>query len=495
MKTLQHLVPPETLEVTGDLGVSISGITYDSRRAGPGLLFVALTGANVDGHTFISQAVAQGAAAVLVEKPVAGLPVPVIRVPDTRKALSFMAAAFFDRPSENVTLIGVTGTKGKTTTTYLIQSILKRRHGQAFRFGTVEHDLGKIVLPAKNTTPESLDLMTLLHDAAQSGSRAGVMEVSSHALKGTRVSHLQFAAAGFTNLSLEHTEFHPNMEDYFLAKRRLFTELLPQGRRAVVNLDDAYGERLANELRAVGVPLTGISLQRPDADLRVENLQITGTRSSFTFIAEGASHPCTIALPGHFNVSNALMAAALCRAVGADWAQIIAGLQDVERVPGRFETIRNERGVTVIVDYAHSPQALENVIKAARPLAIKRVITVFGCGGNRSHEKRPVMGKIAAELSDVAIVTSDNPRREKPEDIIEMIMGGVRQVPENARAEIHVEADRRKAIGLAVALAQSGDVLLIAGKGHETGQTFADKVVPFDDREMAREFLQGEQHV
>lgn len=494
MKTLQELLSGHTHESTGNLDTPVSSVTYDSRQVQPGALFVALPGANADGTTFIEDAVKRGAAAVVTQAPIDGLNVPTIRVADARRALSRLGSAFYNHPSRDVTLIGITGTKGKTTTTYLVQSILKTAMGKAFRFGTVEHDLGGTVKPAKNTTPESLDLMSFLDEAKKSGCRAGVMEVSSHALKNWRVEDLTFAVAGFSNLSMEHTEFHPTMEDYFQAKRRLFANLLPKGKTSVVNIDTDYGARLAEEIRGSGAPVLTVSLDKPGADFHARNLDITGRQSRFTLVAGEKTFSCEIQLPGHFNAGNALMAGALCAAVGIGWDDILAGLAAVKRVPGRFETIPNTRDLTVIVDYAHSPASLENVLKAVRPLTKKRVITVFGCGGNRSPDKRPVMGRISAELSDVTIVTSDNPRKEKPEEIISQILGGIDRASSRSGREVHVEADRRKAIDLAVSMATPGDIVLIAGKGHETGQTFADRVIPFDDREVARECLERRSH-
>lgn len=491
MKRLSMLTPFPVLERSGDSDVEISGVAFDSRKVGPGFLFAAMPGSAADGATFIEDAVRRGAAAVVTQAPLAGIPVPSIRVTDARRALSAIARLFHDDPSKDLHLVGITGTKGKTTTTYLVQSILRKAFGTAFRFGTVEYDLGFAVRPAKNTTPESLDLSALLAEARAKGVRAGVMEVSSHALRSCRVEDLTFATAGFSNLSLEHTEFHPDMEDYYQAKRRLFLDLTPADRGLVIGIDDDWGRRLADECRLAGRSISTVSV-KGTADLYATNIRLSGMATEFTLVADGEERPCRIALAGEFNVFNALMAAGLARCLGIGWEMIMDGITSLDTVPGRFESIANDRGVTVIVDYAHSPAALENLLHAVRPLAVNgRVISVFGCGGNRSIEKRPVMGRLSATLADITIVTSDNPRKENPTDIISHIISGIDAVPSAQRREVHVEADRRKAIALAISIAKSGDVLLIAGKGHETGQIFADRTVPFDDRIVAKELLEG----
>ncbi|NLI76949.1 MAG: UDP-N-acetylmuramoyl-L-alanyl-D-glutamate--2,6-diaminopimelate ligase [Candidatus Riflebacteria bacterium] len=494
MPSLRHLHPRSVLATIGNQDTPIQSVVYDSRQAGPGCLFVAMPGQTHDGAAFLADAVGRGAAAVVTQGDLAGLTVPAIRVPDARQALSEIARAFHGDPSSRLTLVGITGTKGKTTTTYLVQAILARKFGTAFRFGTVEYDLGFSRLPARNTTPESLELVSLMAAALDKGVTAGVMEVSSHALKTWRVEDLTFAAAGFSNLSLEHTEFHPTMEDYFQAKRRLFLDLLPRGRPAIIAVDDEYGRRLVEDCRHAGVRFQTLSLTDTRADFHAARLTRTATGQAFDLVALGQRVPLELPLVGGFNVANALMAAALGHAVGADWTAVAAGLAAVGTVPGRFESIPNTRDLTVIVDYAHSPAALENVLRAARPMARCRLITVFGCGGNRSHEKRPVMGRLAATLSDVTVVTSDNPRQEQPEDIIAQIVAGIAAVPAADKGAVHVEPDRHKAIELALSLARPGDLVLIAGKGHETGQTFADRTVPFDDREVARHCLEAATH-
>ena len=490
---LRQLCSIDPIETRGNLDLAIDSVVFDSRKARPGSLFVAIPGNSVDGGSFIKDAVSRGAVAVVTEESGLGeLSVPVMQVLDSRRALSRIAKVFYGNPSSQVVLIGITGTKGKTTTTYLAQSILKRQFGKAFRFGTIENDLGETRIPAKNTTPESLELVSLISQALESGMKAGIMEVSSHALKTWRVEDLSFAAAGFSNLSFEHSEFHPTMEDYFQAKRRLFVDLLPRDKTAIISIDDDFGRRLVIDGKEAGATIRTLSLSDPAADIHAEKIVPDFAGAEFEIVAEGTRIPAKTSLIGGFNICNALMAAALCRSVGASWDQIAEGISDIKTVPGRFETVPNERKLTVIVDYAHSPAALENVLKAARPLVKGRLITVFGCGGNRSHEKRPIMGRLSATLSDVTVVTSDNPRKEKPLDIISEISRGMAELASDKKGEVFVEEDRRKAIGMAISMAKPGDLVLIAGKGHEPGQTFADRTIPFDDRKVAREFLKGE---
>lgn len=494
MKRFADLLPADRLEIRGAPETEIHDVAFDSRRVGRGSLFVALPGSTVDGGAFIADAIVRGASAIVTEGPIEAMGIPAARVRNARRALSSIAARFFDHPDRQVTLLGLTGTKGKTTTTYMVQSILKRHFARAFRFGTVEYDLSFEQRPARNTTPESLDLMRLIAECRTHNVPSGVMEVSSHALKTSRVEDLSFAAAGFTNLSLEHTEFHPDMEDYFQAKRRLFLELLPSDKPSLINIDDDWGRRLAREIHEAGRPLFTISNEDGAAQFHARDVQMSGTGTTFTLCHRESRIPCRIQMPGPFNLANALMAAAMCHAVGIDWPAIAAGLAAVNNVPGRFETIPNNRQLTVLVDYAHSPASLENILQAVQPLLGPqgRIITVFGCGGNRSREKRPIMGKLAATLSDIAIVTSDNPRNESPETIIDEIFAGITTLAHDERGVIHREADRRAAIGRAIHLGQPGDVIIVAGKGHETGQTFGNQTLPFDDREVCREFLTKE---
>ena len=489
MKTLRSILPSNVLSTTGVLDIEITGVTFDSRKVSKGNLFVALQGQHVDGGAFIFDAIERGAAAVLTEGIRKNIEVPVVKVDNARQALSEVSALFYDNPSQKLKLLGITGTKGKTTITYLVQSILKKAFQNAFRIGTIEYDMEYEKIAASNTTPESQVLQAMLDQALKNGIKHGVIEVSSHSLKTWRVEHLSFAVAGFTNLSLEHTEFHPNMDDYYNAKKRFFTEIADRQKVCVIGIDNEYGKKLADECRGLGLRVQTLSVHDHTADFFCENLKMSGTNSEFLICNGVDKNRCVINLAGEFNVFNALMAAAMARAAGADWSSVCEGLSSLKNVPGRLETIANDRGVNVVVDYAHSPDALKNVLTTLRTVTRKRLITVFGCGGNRSHEKRPIMGQVAAQCSDVVIVTSDNPRKESPESIVEQIISGIKADTAYDTKLCIQEIDRKTAIFKALKMAEAGDTVVIAGKGHETGQYFADKTVPFDDREVARSFF------
>jgi UDP-N-acetylmuramoyl-L-alanyl-D-glutamate--2,6-diaminopimelate ligase len=426
----------------------ITDLAYDTRAVEPGAAFFCISGSNVDGHDLAPEAVDHGAAALVVERPVAP-PVPQLVVHSVRASMGPAAVAFFDDPSRELDVVGVTGTAGKTTTTYLIDSILRCAGRSVGLLGNIERRVGGETRPAALNTPEAIDLQRLLREMAGAGDDACVLEATSHASVQGRLDGVRFVVLVFTNLAHEHLDFHGSMDEYFAAKRRLFD----QAEVAVVNVTDEWGQRLARELpRAI------------------------------TF---DASTPldASLALPGRFNVENALGAAAAARALGVDEPTIRRGLEAVRGVPGRFESVDEGQPFRVIVDYAHKPASLENVLREARALARGRVICVFGCGGDRDREKRPVMGRIAHELADVAIVTSDNPRSEDPLAIIDEVLQGA--------PDLDVEPDRRAAITRAIEAARDDDVVLIAGKGHEPGQEIAGVKLPFDDREVAREALRA----
>lgn len=489
MKLLKDIIPSDIIETSGDLNVEITGICFDSRKVQKGDLFVALNGKNIDGCVFLFDAISHGAAAALIEGNRNNIEIPVIKVKNARAALSEVSAKFYDKPSEKIKLIGITGTKGKTTISYMVQSILKKAYNQAFRMGTIDYDMGYAVIPAKNTTPESQVLHSLMAEALKNGIDHGVIEVSSHSLKMFRVEDINFSVAGFTNLSLEHTEFHPDMDDYFMAKRRLFVELPSKSKKNVIGIDNEYGPKMLKECKDAGLDTMTVSVDNQNADVHAVNPIIKGSESSFTLFCNGEEKPCKINMGGHYNVFNALIAAGMCSALGVSIDDICAGLEALKSVPGRLEAIENDKGINVVVDYAHSPDALKNVLSALRPVTEKRIITVFGCGGDRSKEKRPVMGKTALEASDVVIVTSDNPRREDPEAIINEIMTGINSDGKSENKTVIREVDRKEAIYKALSMAEAGDTVLIAGKGHEVGQYFADRTIPFDDREVARSFF------
>ncbi|TML45964.1 MAG: UDP-N-acetylmuramoyl-L-alanyl-D-glutamate--2,6-diaminopimelate ligase [Actinobacteria bacterium] len=455
--------------------VEISDLAYDTRAVGPGALFFCVPGERHDGHAFAREAVERGAAALAVER-VLELDLAQLVVPDVRRAMAQAAVVFFENPTRELEVAGVTGTNGKTTTTFLLHSILAAAGRRPGLLGTIESRIGGDPRPAIRTTPEAIDLQRAFRQMLDAGNRSCALEATSHGSELGRLDGVRFSALAFTNLGQDHLDFHGTFERYFDAKRRLFVE----GERppAAVNVGDSYGRRLAEDLRALGhQPLVTFGTA-DEADIRAEQLELDGNGARLR--AGGIA--LRTRLRGRFNVENVLAAVAVSRLLGVDNDAIAAGVEALEGVPGRFEAVDAGQPFTVVVDYSHKPDALENVLRTAREFARNRVICVFGCGGDRDRAKRPLMGRIASELADVAIVTSDNPRSEDPEAIIaEVVAGG--------GASLEVEPDRAAAIERALALAADGDVVVIAGKGHEQGQEFAGRVIPFDDREVAREAL------
>jgi UDP-N-acetylmuramoyl-L-alanyl-D-glutamate--2,6-diaminopimelate ligase len=455
--------------------VEISDLAYDTRAVGPGALFFCVPGERHDGHAFARDAVERGAVALVVER-VLELDVSQLVVPDARRAMAQAAVVFFDDPTRTLEVAGVTGTNGKTTTTFLLHSILGAAGRRPGLLGTIESLIGGERRPALRTTPEAIDLQRAFRDMLGAGDRSCALEATSHGSELGRLDGVRFSALAFTNLGQDHLDFHGTFERYFDAKRRLFVE----GERppAAVNVGDDYGRRLAEELRALGHEALLTFGTADDADIRPEQLELDGNGARL----RAGGIELRTRLRGRFNVENVLAAVAVSRLLGVENDAIAAGVEALEGVPGRFEAVEAGQPFAVVVDYSHKPDALENVLRTAREIARSRVICVFGCGGDRDRGKRPLMGRIASELADVAIVTSDNPRSEDPDAIIAEVVAG-------AGASLEVEPDRAAAIGRALALAQEGDVVVIAGKGHEQGQEFAGRVVPFDDREVAREAL------
>ncbi|MGN6190028.1 MAG: UDP-N-acetylmuramoyl-L-alanyl-D-glutamate--2,6-diaminopimelate ligase [Conexibacter sp.] len=458
----------------------ITALAYDNRRVVPGTLFFCVPGFTRDGHDFAPDAVARGAAALVVERPL-GLGVPEVVVEDVRAAMGPAAARFHGDPTATLDVVGITGTNGKTTTAFLVRALLEAAGRQCGLLGTVTAFVGGVERPVERTTAEAIDLQRDFRAMRDGGDVACAMEVSSHALRLGRADGTRFAAAIFTNLTQDHLDFHPTMEDYFLAKRRLFEGDLGV---AIVNVDDPYGRRLAGELpHAITFAIDH------EATYRATDVESGFAGSRFTALTPEGPIALTTPLPGRFNVSNVLGAVAAVRALGVEWETIASALPDIGRVPGRFEPVDEGQPFAVLVDYAHTPDSLENVLNAARPLTQGRLICVFGCGGDRDRGKRPLMGEIAARLADRTLVTSDNPRSEQPEAIVEEILAGV---PPERRAHVAAEVDRRAAIAQALAEAQDGDVVVIAGKGHEQGQEYEDgRKVPFDDVTVAREALRS----
>ncbi|MFZ0091942.1 MAG: UDP-N-acetylmuramoyl-L-alanyl-D-glutamate--2,6-diaminopimelate ligase [Solirubrobacteraceae bacterium] len=461
----------------GSGSVEIRGLAYDNRLVEPGTLFFCVSGFTRDGHDFAPDAVARGAVALVVERPLR-LGVPEVQVANVRGAMAPAAAAFYGDPTARLTTVGITGTNGKTTSAFLVRALLEADGRQTGLLGTVKSVIGAVAHDVERTTPEAIDLQRTFRDMLAGGDEACVMEVSSHALALHRADAIHFAAAIFTNLTQDHLDFHPTMEDYFAAKRMLFVEGRPGA--AVVNVDDPYGARLAGELTgAITFALHG------DAAYRATEVHTDLTGARFTVQTPDGELALRSPLRGEFNVANVLGALAVGRVLGVGLDTCAAAIATAGQVPGRFETVDEGQPFAVLVDYAHTPDSLENVLRAARELSDGRLHVVFGCGGDRDRGKRPVMGEIARRLADRVIVTSDNPRSEDPEAIIAEILDG-------AGRDVSHDADRRTAIAAAIADAAAGDVVVIAGKGHEQGQEFHDgRKIAFDDVTVAREILRG----
>ena len=474
------------IDVNGDSEREISGVYYVSRQVSSDGLFVAIAGYSTDGHKFIPQAIKAGAAAVLVEREVEVPPgIIVVRVPDTRTALPLVASNFYGAPSRQLRMVGVTGTNGKTTTSHLITAILYEAGYLTGILGTLYARWNGREEVLAHTTPESVDLERFCRQVWDEGGKYVVMEVSSHALELARVDGIEFDVALFTNLTQDHLDYHKNLDNYLRAKLKLFAMLGDASDKlAVINADDPYCSDFAAAARC---RVVSYGVER-DAAVRARDIKVSAEGSEFTVVGAGQEFDIKLNLAGLFNVYNALGAIALTLYEGISPEVIQKGLAKVSGVPGRFESVSCGQNFAVIVDYAHTPDGLENILKTARQLRPDRIITVFGCGGDRDRSKRPLMGEIAARYSDLCLVTSDNPRNEEPQAIIEDILPGVQKVPDS---RYQVIPDRREAIRQAVGLARPNDMVIIAGKGHEDYQIVKGKVLPFDDREVARDFLRG----
>jgi UDP-N-acetylmuramoyl-L-alanyl-D-glutamate--2,6-diaminopimelate ligase len=483
---------------SGNMEVEIRGLSYDSRSVAPGSLFFALRGAAVDGHLFLHQAVQAGAAALVVEDDAAVPPgVPFVTVRNARLAMSLMAAAFFENPTDGVPLVGITGTNGKTTTTYLIEAMLEKSGIPTAVLGTINYRFRGTTLPAPNTTPESVDLQKILRQLVDLGARGVVMEVSSHALEQRRVDGCRFDVGIFTNLTRDHLDYHHDMDSYRISKQRFFSDLLAPDsvkpvRSAVVNIDDPAGSQFT---AAAACPVISYGVSA-EARVAARDVIFSTDGISGTLCTPSGEIDFTSKLLGRFNLYNILAASAASFALGVPLQAIRAGISEHGKVEGRLERVDNDRGVTLLVDYAHTGDALENVLSTLSELEHGRIVTVFGCGGDRDRGKRPIMGAIAGRYSDLAIITSDNPRTEGPESIIAEIRAGIlplgirEYTPSDLtggiaeRGFLCVES-RREAIRLAVRLSEPDDIVLIAGKGHEDYQIIGTEKHHFDDREEA----------
>ena len=485
LKTLAAVIPIR--QVIGLLDREVEGIYYDSRRVQKNGLYVAVRGARVDGHQFTEQAIERGATTIVVERPETHSRATSLVVDDSRRALADLALTFYKKPALRLKMAGITGTNGKTTTAFLLKHICESAGLRSGLIGTVRYQIGERVLPATRTTPESADVQELLAQMVNAGCHAAVMEVSSHALAQERTRGLEWDVAVFTNLTQDHLDFHRTMEDYFEAKAGLFTGLQNQPNKkaaiSVINLDDRYGEQLVKRLGETAPVVTYGLAQR--ADFRASNYRTEFGGTSFQLDARGRSYLVRVPLIGRFNVANALAALAAAASLGINLRDAVLSLGKAPQVPGRLEAVPAKRQFQIFVDYAHTDDALLNVLKTLRELSPRRLICVFGAGGDRDQQKRPLMGRVADQNADYSIITSDNPRKEDPLAIIEEVKKGFRS------GNFEAVPDRAEAITRAISLAQPRDIVLIAGKGHEAYQEFADHTVPFDDLQVAQRAIEN----
>jgi UDP-N-acetylmuramoyl-L-alanyl-D-glutamate--2,6-diaminopimelate ligase len=487
MQIKQLIADLPAILVEGALDREVLGVAYDSRRVTPGMVFVAVPGLKTDGHSYIENAIERGAVAVVCERNgFISQRAAKIKVKDTREALARLSAVFYQRPSARLKVIGITGTNGKTTVAFMVKQILERAGIKTGLMGTIRYEIGERVIPAHRTTPESLDIQQMMAQMLRADCQACVMEVSSHALEQKRVMEIDFDAIIFTNLTQDHLDFHGNMETYYLAKKKLFAQWPnhDKPRTALINIDDAFGQRLLVESDAEVKLSYGID---QTAQIRATHIQLGRQETQMEIQTPQKSLPCRLPLLGRHNVYNALAAFGAARALDVPCKTIIKALESMQPVPGRLELVPGSQPFTVLVDYAHTDDALRNVLTALKEITVGRVLLVFGCGGNRDSGKRPKMGRVAAELADYSVITSDNPRKESAATIASQIQEGYWKVRQDG---CHMELDRHRAIDETIRLAKPGDTVLIAGKGHETCQEFEDTIVPFDDRVFALETLE-----
>src|SRR5213082_3652451 len=485
LKVLAGAITPR--RVSGSLDREVESIAYHSRRVQRNTLFVAIRGEKSDGHQFVDQAIELGASVIVAEREISSPRATCLVVEDSRLALADLSSAFYGVPARKLKMAAVTGTNGKTTTTFLIKHICEKAGMRCGLLGTVQYEIGDRILPAIRTTPEALDIQELLAQIVNAGGRAAAMEVSSHALAQDRTRGIEWDVAVFTNLTQDHLDFHRTMENYFEAKAKLFTQLAEQQKKkkpvAVINIDDRYGRQLLAKIhKKVSVVTFGMGAS---ADFRASNYRMEFAGTSYQLDARGKSYLVRVPLIGRFNVANSLAALAASTALGVGLREAVLSLAKSPQVPGRLEIVPAKRQFQVFVDYAHTPDALLNVLKTLRELGPRRLIVVFGCGGNRGREKRPLMGQVVDQNTDYAIITSDNPRKEDPDKIIAEVEKGFRG---NHFEKI---TDRAQAISRAIEIAQPSDIVLIAGKGHENYQEFADHTVPFEDIQVARRAIES----
>lgn len=500
-KKLQDILAVVSYDrLEGSADQVITDVTADSRVVQKGSLFICLDGAHVDGHRFAASAVEKGASAVIASRPVdVPASASVIYVKDTRKAMEQATPFFFDYPAGKMRMIAVTGTNGKTTTSHITAHILQHAGYKTGVIGTIHMLIGDKEYPTHNTTPDVVDLEKMLYQMTEAGVTHVCMEVSSHALVMGRVEGIEFDNATFTNLTEDHLDYHKTMERYAAAKAVLFQKVSAPGQKkgnksAHINIDVPYADVMEHAVADQTIcPLYTYSVEKP-SDLQASHIVFGAGSSEFSVTYQGKSYPVRTNLAGRFNVYNVLAAMSAALGEGLSMEDIIAALADFHSVPGRFELINEGQPFTVVVDYAHTPDGLENILKTAQEIRKGRIISVFGCGGDRDKMKRPIMGRIGARYSDVVIVTSDNPRTEDPSVIVSEVAAGVAEIAAEKPSLVYeIEVNRRDAIRRAIAMAKPGDMVIIAGKGHENYQILKDRTIHFDDREEARAAIRGEE--
>lgn len=486
MKLKNILEGIDIVHIDGSMDINIDGIAYDSRKVNQGDVFVCISGYKTDGHQYIKDAIEKGAAAIVVEKNIDVQPntTVVIQVPDTREALSKLSSDFYNHPTKKLKIFGVTGTNGKTTITYMINKILETAQISCSVLGTISYKIGKKEYNSPNTTPESYELQKMFNEMINENIQACAMEVSSHSLALKRVNDIDFDYGIFTNLTPDHLDFHHDFEHYYNSKKELF---LKTTQANIINVDDDYGKKLVHELHKMNTKCLTYAIDE-SADYKAENVQISERFSDFDISKDNdiIGH-IKLPIPGTFSVYNALAATVSCLSSGIGFETIKKGLESLKGVPGRFEVVENKKGKLVIVDYAHTPDALEKVLNTANGFKKGRLICVFGCGGERDRTKRPLMGKAAGTLSDYCIITSDNPRNEDPKQILHDTEEGII----DTGCQYEIIQDRYDAIKRAIEICGDNDLILLAGKGHETYQVLGNESIHFDDREVVREIING----
>ncbi|SHI62252.1 UDP-N-acetylmuramoyl-L-alanyl-D-glutamate--2,6-diaminopimelate ligase [Lutispora thermophila] len=482
MKLSKLLEDINVLRYSGDLTTEIKGITYDSRQVKNNYMFICIKGSSFDGHDYIDEAVEKGAVAIIVDKSIEKDKVAMVQVENSRMAMPIIGANFYGRPTEKLKLIGVTGTNGKTTTTYLIRSILQQAEKKTGLIGTISIDLGQYVIESSRTTPESLDLQRIFHDMVSNNAEYAVMEVSSHSLEFGRVDQCQFQIGIFTNLTQDHLDFHKNFENYRKAKEKLFYKTKKAN---IINIDDEHGRVIYRNIMDFDVPVITYGIDYV-ADIMAKDIKMDDSGIEFKLVTPDYETVIRSSIPGKFSVYNSLAAASATYVEGIDKDIISKGIENLKFVPGRSEVLPINKPYKMIIDYAHAPDGLENILKSIRNYAKGRIITVFGCGGDRDKAKRPIMGEIAGRLSDYCIITSDNPRSEDPNEIIAQIEEGIK----NISCDYICIENRKDAIKHAMMMAKPSDIILLAGKGHETYQVLKDRVIDFDERVVVKELIE-----